>query len=110
MKTTLNREQRIALINEMLEHYKALNAIHDQIKAIFSPEPEAPYFDANWRMFDAYSRLVAKEVGDEADWLSWFIYENACGEKGFSASSGPGDMMIPIKTVEQLDTMMHWNE
>lgn len=44
-------------------------------------EPESPLYAAFYTQIDAYTRQVALDVGDKADWLNWYLYENSMGER-----------------------------
>ena len=61
---------------------------------------ESPFTDALFRMQSEYTEAVAKNVGDDSDWLNWYQFENAMGAKGYEAGI-VGDMR-EIKTLEDL--------
>ena len=42
---------------------------------------DGPLVDAVWRMQSAYVAAVAREVGDPAGWVSWWVYETEWGAK-----------------------------
>jgi hypothetical protein len=63
-------------------------------------EPESPFHLAVGELTDAFTRQVAAAVGDKADWLFWYMYENDMGRKGYEA--GTPDAYRQIKTVEDL--------
>lgn len=44
-------------------------------------EPESPVYSAFYAQIDAYTRQVAHDVGDKADWLTWYLYENSMGDR-----------------------------
>jgi hypothetical protein len=62
---------------------------------------EAPIALAVGQMWDAYTAAVAREVGDENDWLEWYCWENDMGAKGLEVTSTSGEP-IKVKTVAHL--------
>lgn len=47
-----------------------------------------------------YIELLAFTVGDESDWIMWYVYENRLGKQGFEA--GYNDNFQKIDTVDKL--------
>ena len=43
---------------------------------------------------------VMQKIGDDSNWLDWFIFENDCGEKAMEA--GYDKNLKPIKTIDDL--------
>ena len=71
------------------------------LQALTKCGSEAPIALAMGRMWDAYSACVAREVGDESDWLDWYCWENAMGAKGLTVTSTSGKT-IKVRTVAHL--------
>jgi hypothetical protein len=63
--------------------------------------PEAPIAAAMGSMWDAYTDCLAREVGDSADWLAWYCWENDMGAKGLEVTSATGKT-IQVRTVAHL--------
>lgn len=61
---------------------------------------ESLFTDAVCQMMYEYTEAVAKNVGDDSDWLNWYQFENGMGKKCLSA--GYDDDMREIKTLEDL--------
>jgi hypothetical protein len=49
-------------------------------------EPESPLYATFHTQIDAYTRQVAHDVEDKADWLSWYMYENDMGKRAGEVS------------------------
>jgi hypothetical protein len=88
---------------KMLEEWKAS---HDQIEEKFDELGKlfdgvtGPLFDAAWRTFENYTKLISALLGDEFKTLEWFWMENEFGKKEMSAGI-KGDMRN-IATFEDL--------
>src|ERR1035437_6643131 len=97
----MNTNNKIKLIETLIAIYKEMDAVCDQAKGILGIEVDSKLLDPFWRAFDGYVKAVSALVGDAgAEWLSWFIWENDCGEKGMEA--GYDKRLRPVKTVRQL--------
>ena len=89
------------LLKEWQNLHDELKAVHAAAKKVFGCEPESPFFDVTWRVFDAYTRALAENLGDSgAVWLEWFYAENEMGARGHEA--GYDGKMKPIKTLTDL--------
>ena len=74
---------------------------YEALQALTKCGPEAPIALAMGQMWDAYTNAVAREVGDQNDWLDWYCWENDMGEKGLEVTSTSGKT-IKVKTVAHL--------
>jgi len=63
--------------------------------------PEAPIAAAMGKMWDAYTDALARDLGDDNDWLCWYCWENDMGAKGLEVTSTSGKT-IKVKTVAHL--------
>lgn len=70
------------------------------LKAATGCEPESPVAGAMFILFDAYTDLLAKLLGDESEWLSWYAWDNQMGKRGMSA--GYTGSTKRIKTLKDL--------
>lgn len=83
-------------IDLIIADYQRLDAACDAALQAGAMDPSGPLHEAIWR---AFQNLLAQI--DSHDWISWFIYENGCGEKAMQASA-PGLVSQPITTTGQL--------
>ena len=81
--------------------YGQWQAQYEVLQALTKCGPEAPIALAMGHMWDAYTAAVAREVGDENDWLEWYCWENDMGAKGLEVTS-TGGKTINVKTVAHL--------
>jgi hypothetical protein len=83
-------------IDRIIADYQRLDAACDAALQAGAMDPSGPLHEAIWR---AFQNLLVQI--DPHDWISWFIYENGCGEKAMQASA-PGLVSQPITTTRQL--------
>lgn len=57
--------------------------------------------DVGCFLMDAYINLLAKSVGDEGNWISWYVFENNFG-KGDLTASVKGGRMKKVDTLKKL--------
>ena len=53
------------------------------------------------KFIDDYISLLETAVGDNSNWVSWFVFENSFGRKELAIVTKSGKS-IPIKTAKQL--------
>ena len=83
-------------IDRIIVDYQRLDAACDAAMKAGAMDPSGPLHEAIWR---AFQNLLAEL--DPHEWISWFIYENGCGENRMSGSA-TGCPMRPITTTRQL--------
>lgn len=81
--------------------YNDWQAQYEALQALTRCGPEAPIALAMGRMWDAYTNAVAREVGDNNEWLDWYCWENDMGAKGLEVTSTSGKT-IKVRNVRQL--------
>lgn len=91
----------IQRLTEWQRIYDQWQAQYEALQALTRCGPEAPIALAMGQMWDAYSRAVAREVGDENDWLEWYCWENDMGAKQLEVKSTSGKK-IKVRGLAQL--------
>ena len=81
--------------------YAQWQAQYEALQALTKCGPEAPITLAMGQMWDAYTNSVAREVGDNNDWLDLFCWDNDMGSKGLEVTS-PIGKTIKVKTLAHL--------
>ena len=102
----LSKSERIKLIEEVIARYKELSNLSDTLNDLFGATADCKVLDPVWGAHDSYSEAVSKLIGDDFDWLGWYIYENDCGEKGMAAKASSWKKNRPIKTVKDLEKII----
>ncbi len=98
----LNRDETKALIESLVECHLAGESARLQAAKAIGCCPENPLFDAMFKMETLAIESVAKLIGDEGEWMEWFIWENDCGKKGMQCSVGSTSQMKAIYTIDDL--------
>lgn len=64
--------ERIKLIKDLVKQKESLEA---EMGELYKFGMYLNLFDTVWRVFEDYMECVSKLVGDEHDWLSWYLYD-----------------------------------
>jgi len=78
---------------------------NEMVDTLITPlmlSPESPLYSTIWALQGALTRAVAKNVGDESEWLDWFASENNMGERAGECCPGTGKPTRKIKTLADL--------
>ena len=96
----MNEAEIVKLLSPWKECYLALDKATGALTAV-GFEPEAPILDSAWKVFDALTENMAKQIGDKSYILDWFAHENKMGGKGMKAGTVKGRHRA-IKTLKDL--------
>lgn len=95
----MNEAEIVKILSPWKVCYLALDKATDALTAV-GFEPEAPILDSAWKVFDALTEKLEKQIGDKSDILDWFAHENKMGAKAMNA--GPRGRMRAIMTLDDL--------
>jgi len=90
-------EKLQAKIERIVALYKKMSKAFEGARGIIDPNSEL--FSASWEAFEG----MLKEI-DQDNWISWYIWDNQCGENGFEVIVN-GEKTI-VKTPENLAKIM----
>lgn len=93
----MNKEK---IINKLLADHKNISDAWDALAKVVGMDYESALGRATWFAFDNYVSAVSAAVGDDGDWISWFIHENDCGQRAMQA--GYDGKLKKVKTVKDL--------
>lgn len=75
--------RKIGLVKAVVAARLQADKVYDELHKLMGLEPESRLGRA---LFDPVSKileLTSELIGDDGAWLSWFIWDNDCGSKGF---------------------------
>lgn len=91
------KQELAAKIEKIVSFYKSLDSACDKARDAGCLDFEGPLNEAIWKAFEGLLDMV----DDENQWLSWYIWDNSCGEKGGLAINSKNKRR-KIKTPEDL--------
>ena len=95
-------KKKIGLLKNWSDNYKKLNEVSDAFRFLFNADSESKALSPMWDMFNSYTNLVAKQLGDEDDWVTWFAWENDFGVRGHEAKASNWRKARNIVTIYDL--------
>ena len=99
----MTKQEKIELIQKLQRRLDKADKSMELMYSVFGSNPEGPFQDGIYGLFDMAIDGVAKAIGDEDDWLSWFIYDNEWGKKEYEAGYEP---KVKIKSIEDFVTIL----
>lgn len=80
----------------------ALKEAWDTLNSVAGLSPESMLSHAVWTVHAEYTRTVAREIGDTAEWMDWWHYECDLGKAPRDATRQVGGAMRPVTTIDEL--------
>lgn len=96
----MTREQKLAALNRWQQAMEQADAAINPVIELLQLQPESPVCGAVWKLQRLLTDMTAELVGDQADWLDWYAYENDMGRKGMVA--GWSGFEREIRTLDDL--------
>lgn len=102
-KTNKQKKQDMKEIERWLAHFKLLQNLMDDMRALFGTMTEGRFENTVWNVFNEYTNLLADKVGDTYhEWLGWYLWDNDAGNRGLEAQIPAWSEPRPIKTLADL--------
>ena len=101
----MNSQEKLEILNAWKKQVDAYRQIEHDLTPIFGCVADMPLYERISDLLTAYTesvaKLVGKLVGDEAEWLNWYLWDNNMGENALEAEDAKG-RFFSIKTLENL--------
>lgn len=93
------KQELISKLDKIVSAYQELDEACDLACEVGCLEVEGKLWAAIWGGFEDMVDLLEPTTGD---WISWYIWDNKCGESGRSAKSGKMKELKPIRNTKEL--------
>lgn len=93
----MNKEQFIKIMDAIIKRYNTLNKLYDKTARLIGDCDRLIEATNLEPIIDA----VAEVVGDNSDWIYWYIFDNDCG-KGDQFATDENDNKLPSETLDDL--------
>ena len=84
----MTSNEKLKLLEKWNGQYNALYESWEKISEVFGDCLNSEMFNNTFEMFDAYTEAVAKLVGDDNEWLFWWIFECEQGKNNGNVKIG----------------------
>lgn len=98
----MKRKEIKKKIEEVLKYHAELDAQWGVLEKTLGIDTSVGLANLTWSVFDSYTDCISREIGDEDQWLSWFIFDNRLGYGGLKASAGLGCKMKLVENIDDL--------
>jgi len=98
MEITLN--EKIKMLEDLKKSCLEVEKCTAHIKSLFGSDYSGDFFTSYHGLLDFTIQNVAKLIGDNGEWLMWYIYDNNWGSSCFEA--GYDNNLKKITTFEDL--------
>lgn len=86
-KTQMTRDEKKALIDIVIRRKQAVEGLVSDLEAHFGHIAESRVFDELYSVLEAAINATSVAIGDNFEWLDWYIYENSCGASEYEATA-----------------------
>lgn len=83
-----------------MDSIRMFQAESDSLNSNLSAISPGAICEVGYKFLDDYIKLLSEAVGDEDDWIEWYVFENNMGKRGMKA--GYGGKEKKITTLDQL--------
>lgn len=77
----MNKEQFVKIMSAIIERYNTLIRLYDKTVKLIGDCDKLVEATNLEPIIDA----IAEVVGDNSDWIYWYIFDNDCGKKDYKA-------------------------
>ena len=98
----MNRKQKLKLLEEWSNHHVKITEVYDAFTLLFGADSECKALAPTWEMFNSYTDLVAKQLGDNANFVTWFAWDNYFGDSKLEARAENWKKPRSIVTLKDL--------
>ncbi len=64
-----------------------INNVNDSLCELFNADIESKALRPTWVLFDSYTDVLAKLIGDDLGWLKWYAWDNNFGKSKMKAKA-----------------------
>jgi hypothetical protein len=102
----MTQQEMAQRIQECAKQHQRANAVWKALEAPMGTIIASPLGEMIWDTLALYLRAVAESIGDDGDWLRWFVQSNDCGQLALKAKADAWDKPRKIRTAKQLAALI----
>ena len=96
----MNKKELTEQLDKIIFHYRQIESSFDAVYEVGFLDYDSPFVNNIWQSFEGMLDIIEKQL--DTTWISWFIFENRCGEKELRAQTGSMKKLKTIKTTKDL--------
>jgi hypothetical protein len=100
-------KERMKVLHEMLDSQRRMA---DFIHAELAPDDHKPCVTFGWPMVKAYIEMLSEAVGDDGEWINYWLWECDRGRSNTAGwtHEGLNGKMQPMRTLKDLWQAIHY--
>jgi hypothetical protein len=98
----LKRKEIKEKIKTVLQFHEELNDKWSALEKVLGADVSMGLGDLSWRLFDKYTDAIQREIGDDNQWVAWWIFDNKMGKNKLTAIPSTGKERVEIKNLDDL--------
>lgn len=100
----MTKDEKLKLLEIWIKRFHAIQKAYDDAKALLGASPESPMVTAMYDAFQGYTDALGAQIGDQSNWLDWYLWDNDAGKRGFQA--GEKGKERPIRNLKHLVNLL----
>ena len=100
----MDKTNFIGYMNAIKRYNTESDELNKHIKAI----AQGAFCEVGYNLLDVFTNLLSEAIGDEDEMVSWYVFDNDFGARGFKA--GREGKLKRIKTLDELWTLIQDNK
>lgn len=96
----MNKKELTELLDKIIFHYRQIESSFDTVYKIGFLYYDSPFVNSIWQSFEGMLDIIEKQL--DTSWISWYIFDNQCGEKELRGQTGSMKKLKTIKTTKDL--------
>lgn len=96
----MTHDEMLPILQSWQDTIKTAEADIARVLGPLGLTPESELYNIPWKLMDAYTNAVSAQVGDHAEWLVWYWFDNEMGARKMEA--GYNSKLRKIKTLRDL--------
>lgn len=96
----MNKKELTELLDKIIFHYRQIESSFDTVYKIGFLDYDSLFVNSIWQSFEGMLDIIEKQL--DTTWISWYIFDNQCGEKNLRAKNESMKKPKEIKTTKDL--------
>ena len=98
----MKRKEIKEKIKIVLDFHQEMNEKWEILEKVFGVDTSTGLGELYWRIFDKYTDAIQREIGDEHQWLSWWLWDDKQGANKLAVKPGVGMKHVTVDNLDDL--------
>ncbi len=98
----MKRKEIKEKIKTVIQFHEELNDKWSALEKVLGADVSMGLGDLSWRLFDKYTDSIQQEIGDDNQWLSWWLWDDKQGANKLAVKPGVGMKHVTVDNLDDL--------